>query len=160
MKAKKLPSGSYRVRLSVGKDPNTGKYVYKSFTAETAKEAERLAYEWMYATDKVEPVKSALTLEKALEEFNASKKYVLSPTTYVDYECLRKHAFANIAHVPVSELTSNIIQIWINEQSVQVAPKTIRNRYNYLTAFLKVYRPDLKPNVSLPQKKKAAAKRK
>ena len=37
MKAKKLPSGSYRVRLSVGKDPETGKYVYKSFTADTAK---------------------------------------------------------------------------------------------------------------------------
>ena len=40
--AKKLPSGSYRVRVY---DKNTGKY--KSFTAETKKEAELMAAEWL-----------------------------------------------------------------------------------------------------------------
>ncbi len=40
--AKKLPSGSYRVQLYIGKDAN-GKRQYKSFTADTKKEAEYLA---------------------------------------------------------------------------------------------------------------------
>ena len=40
--AKKLPSGSYRVRAY---DKATGKY--KSFTAKTKKEAELMAAEWL-----------------------------------------------------------------------------------------------------------------
>lgn len=155
MKAKKLPSGSYRVRLSIGKDPVTDKYRYKSFTADTAKEAERLAYEYLYSKNNIENSAAALTLEKAMAEFNENKKYVLSPTTYVDYESLRKHAFDKIKGYSVTELNSTIIQSWVNDQSACVAPKTIRNRYNYLTSLLKVYNPALKLTVALPQKKKA-----
>ena len=39
--AKKLPSGSWRVNLYIGKTPD-GKRQYKSFTADTKKEAEFL----------------------------------------------------------------------------------------------------------------------
>lgn len=155
MKAKKLPSGSYRVRLSVGKDPKTGKYVYKSFTADTAKEAERLAYEYMFQKEKIDKAPVNFTLEKAMEEFNENKKNILSPTTYVGYECIRKQAFKTISDIPVEEITSNVIQVWVNEQSPVVSPKTVRNRYNYLTSVLKVYNSKLKLNVTLPQKKKS-----
>ena len=44
--AKKLPSGSWRVRVYDGKDQN-GKDVYKSFTAPTKKQAEYLAAEYL-----------------------------------------------------------------------------------------------------------------
>ena len=155
MKAKKLPSGSYRVRLSIGKDPVTEKYQYKSFTADTAREAERIANEWLYGKKKEHYEEENILLSKAMERFNESKKYVLSPTTYVDYECLRKHAFESIKNLPVNKLDSTTIQNWVNEQSTSVAPKTIRNRYNYLTSLLKIYCPELKLTVSLPQKKKA-----
>lgn len=154
MKAKKLPSGSYRVRLSAGKDPTTGKYIYKSFTADTAREAERMAYEWEYNKEKIEPVKSELTLQKAMEEFNESKKYVLSPSTVTDYECMRKNAFKSIEHFKLSELTSPVIQVWINEQIPKAAPKTIFNRYSYLLSLLKQYRPETELKVNLPKKKK------
>lgn len=40
--AKKLPNGNYRVRVY---DKSTGKY--KSFTAQTKREAERAAAEWL-----------------------------------------------------------------------------------------------------------------
>lgn len=155
MKAKKLPSGSYRVRISAGKDPKTGKYVYKSFTADTAKEAERMAYEWEFNREKIEIVTSELTLEKAMLEFNESKKYVLSPSTVTDYESLRKNAFESIKHFKLSELTSAVVQVWVNEQMPKVSPKTIFNRYSYLTSLLSQYAPDLKLKVNLPKKKKA-----
>ena len=45
--AKKLPSGSYRVRAY---DKATGKY--KSFTAKTKKEAELMAAEWLNSRSK------------------------------------------------------------------------------------------------------------
>ena len=42
MKARKLPSGNWRVQLYCGKDEN-GKRIVESFTAPTKKEAERMA---------------------------------------------------------------------------------------------------------------------
>ena len=42
MNARKLPSGSWRARLFLGEDEH-GKKHYKSFTAATKREAERLA---------------------------------------------------------------------------------------------------------------------
>ena len=155
MKAKKLPSGSYRVRLSVGKDPKTGKYVYRSFTADTAKEAERLAYEYMFQKEKIDKAPVNFTLEKAMEEFNENKKNILSPTTYVDYESMRNNAFESIKKLPVSEITNNIVQIWVNEQSPKVSPKTIMNRYSFLSSVLKTYNSSLKLDVSLPKKKRS-----
>lgn len=152
MKAKKLPSGSYRVRLSVGKDAQTGKYIYKSFTADTAKEAERMAYEWEYSKT-VETSPQNLTLDNAMEQFNQSKKYILSPTTYANYECLRKNSLADIAVKPIQSINNSFIQNWINYQSLKVTPKTIRNRYAYLCSVLKVFRPELKLDVTLPKKK-------
>lgn len=153
--AKKLPSGSWRCRISVGKDPETGKYTYKSFTAETKKEAERMAYEWVLIKEKIEPVKTALTLQEAMVQFNETKQYVLSPSTMTDYESLRKNAFKSIEHLPLSEITSNVLQVWVNQQVSKVSPKTIYNRYSYLLTLLKEYLPDAKYSVDLPKKKKA-----
>ena len=44
-RAKKLPSGNWRVNLYIGTDPD-GKKRYKSFTAATKKEAEYQAAEY------------------------------------------------------------------------------------------------------------------
>ena len=52
MNAKKLPSGSWSARLFLGEDEN-GKKHYKSFTAATKREAERLALN--YAEERATP---------------------------------------------------------------------------------------------------------
>ena len=52
MNARKLPSGSWRARLFLGEDEN-GKKHYKSFTAATKREAERLALN--YAEERATP---------------------------------------------------------------------------------------------------------
>ncbi len=153
MKAKKLPSGSYRVRLSVGKNPQTGKYSYKSFTADTAKEAERLAYEYMFQKDKIDSSPSNFTLEMAMEEFNESREYTLSPRTVKEYESYRKSAYNEIKEMNLRDINSKIVQLWINSCSVKNSPKTVKNKYAYLTSVLSFYRPDFKLNCTLPKKK-------
>lgn len=50
-KAKRLPSG-WRVRTYIGTDPATRKRKYKSFTAETKEEAERIAAQYMAVVSK------------------------------------------------------------------------------------------------------------
>ena len=153
MKAKKLPSGSYRVRLSVGKDPKTGKYVYKSFTADTAKEAERLAYEYMFQKEKIDKAPVNFTLEKAMEEFNENREYTLSPRTAREYEIYRKGAYNDIKDMYIGDINSKIVQLWINNCSLKNSPKTVKNKYAYLTSVLSFYRPELKLNCALPKKK-------
>lgn len=60
--AKRLPSGSYRVRVY---DKNTGKY--KSFTAETKKAAELAAAEWLIKCQDEE--NQQITFQTAAEEY-------------------------------------------------------------------------------------------
>lgn len=151
MKAKKLPSGSYRVRISAGKDPKTGKYVYKSFTADTAKEAERMAYEWMYLKEKIDVSLNAITLAKAMEDFNESRKYTLSPRTAKEYEGYRKSAYKDIENFTLAEINSKVVQLWVNNLAKISSPKTIKNKYAYLTALLNNY--DIRLKCTLPKKR-------
>ena len=66
--AKRLPSGNWRCLAYVGKDvTKTG---YKSFTAPTKKEAERLALEYEQS---VQPV-PAITVQEAVRQYIASKQ--------------------------------------------------------------------------------------
>ena len=64
-KAKKLPSGNWRVQVFAGTDSN-GKRIMKSFTAETKKEAEFLAAQ--FTARHKEPV-SEMTVGKAIDKY-------------------------------------------------------------------------------------------
>ena len=67
MNARKLPSGSWRARLFLGTDA-AGKKHYKSFTAPTKREAERLALN--YVEENAEPDK--ITFGDALSQNQTS----------------------------------------------------------------------------------------
>ena len=80
MNAKKLPSGSWSARLFLGEDEN-GKKHYKSFTAATKREAERLALN--YAEERATP--DRITFKDALARYIESKSNVFSPSTLRGY---------------------------------------------------------------------------
>lgn len=75
--ARKLPSGSWRVRISAGK--RNGKYIYESFTAPTKREAERMAAEWAMER---ESRPESMTVESAIDKYIMLKEPRLSPSTY------------------------------------------------------------------------------
>ncbi len=68
--AKKLPSGHWRVNLFIGKELD-GKRKYKSFTAETKKEAEFMAAQ--YNLERKENKAHKFTLHEAIERYIESK---------------------------------------------------------------------------------------
>lgn len=150
MKAKKLPSGSYRVRISVGKDPKTGKYVYKSFTADTAKEAERMAYEWIYLKKQEDIL--GITLKDAMFRYNNAKEKVLSPSTMKEYTRYAENKLQDKWEVPISKVDSEMIQHWISEWSRTLSPKSVRNIYGYINIVLKFFNCGQNIKVTLPQK--------
>lgn len=149
--AKKLPSGSYRVNLYIGKDP-TGKRKYKSFTAKTKKEAEYKAAQ--YNLDRKENANYKLTLHDAVGRYIESKRNILSPSTVRGYYDVLDNYCPQLMQMQISDLTQETIQLAINTMAAKYSPKTCRNAHGLISAALRVYRPELTLHTTLPQKTK------
>lgn len=152
MKARKLPSGSWRVNAYVGKDAD-GKQIRKSFTAETKRQAELLANQYL-ATNKQADSYTDMALSEAYQRYIASKDSVLSPSTIRGYKQMARTHFQRLMPCKLSALTQEQIQKAVNVESLSCSPKTLRNNYGLLVAVLKTYCPSLHLNISLPQKEK------
>lgn len=147
--AKKLPSGNWRVNLYIGNDAN-GKRQYKSFTAETKKEAEFLAAQ--YNAFKKEQTDSKLTFRTAAERYIDSKRNVVSPSTIRGYVSILKNNAQDIMPMKICDITQECIQISINKLAMEHSAKTCRNVHGFISAVLGVYRPDFILHTTLPKK--------
>ena len=99
-KAKKLPSGNWRVNQYIKTDKN-GKRIYKSFTASSKKEAEYLASEYLLSNKK--DFKN-IKLSDAISQYIDSKSNVLSPSTIRGYRIMERNAFSDIADINILDL--------------------------------------------------------
>lgn len=148
--ARKLPSGSWRVRQYIGEDA-TGKKIYKSFTASTKKEAEFAAAEYML-TRKEKTAPMQMTVGTALDRYIAARSEVLSPSTIRGYKQARKNRLQGLMSISLNELTQEKIQQEVNEDAKRYTPKTIRNAHGLLSAALGEYCRDMALRTKLPQK--------
>ncbi len=149
-KAKKLPSGNWRVLANKTVD---GKTVRKSFTHENKRQAEHMAAEWLTKLDAMNP--ENITLSEAFERYISSKEKILSPNTVRVYLGITRAHFKGIMHKKIMSLTMEDFQREINISAADSSPKTIRNINGLLSAVLKMFRPDFNLNTSLPQKEPA-----
>ena len=154
MRAKKLPSGSWRVRVFDFTD-SAGKQHYKSFTCSDQSpkgkiKAERMASEYLMTKETTK--RDKITLSEAWDCYVESRSNVLSPTTVREYRQTKKNAFSSLMNKDIYEITQEDVQICINELSKTNAPKTVRNKHGLISAILKMYRPEFILNTKLPQK--------
>ena len=152
-KAKKLPSGNWRVRVFTHTD-SEGKSHYKSFTAPSKKEAEYLASQFYVDKTQVQNC-SDMTLRQAFERMLEVNENILSPSTIRGYSTHLRCHVQSIMGIKLSKLTNDIIQEALSKESERLAPKTIRNISGCLSVVLRRYAPSFKYDVKLPQKKKA-----
>lgn len=149
-KAKKLPSGSWRVQLYVGTDPTTGKRKYKSFTADTKKEAEYLAAQYQMGIEQEK--KSPLTIRQAAEEYIALRSNVLSPWSVNTYSRILRRDLLPLHSVCISDIDQDTVQRFVNIFSIDHSPKTVRSVHGFLSTVLSHYAPSLNLNTKLPGK--------
>ncbi len=149
--AKKLPSGNYRVQLYIGKDAN-GKRQYKSFTADTKKEAEYLAAQ--YNQLNVDICRTEMRLSEAVERYIKSKENILSPSTVRGYYVVLKNYLPELMSTQLKDITAERVQIAFNDFAKSHSPKTCRNAHGLISAALKVNRPELQLTTTLPQKQR------
>lgn len=158
-KAKKLPSGSWRVQVFVGLDEN-GKQIRKSFTAPTKKEAEFLAAEFKARHKEIAKDTSAMTLSEGIDKYIAFKGGTLSPSTVLGYRIIQRNAFKAIMNVKMNKLNVDSIQAAINSEVGEKSPKTISNELTLVKSVLKMYAPHLSLTaLTLPQKEKFEAQK-
>lgn len=158
-KAKKLPSGSWRVQVFVGLDEN-GKQIRKSFTAPTKKEAEFMAAEFQARHKEIAKDSSAMTLSEGIDKYIAFKGGTLSPSTVAGYRVIQRNAFKTIMNTKMNRLTVSGIQAAINAEVGVKSPKTITNEIGLVKSVLKMYAPHLSLDcLTLPQKEKFEAQK-
>lgn len=146
-KAVKLPSGSWYVNVMVG-----GKRL--SITAPTKREAENEAAA-IKSGAKAARFNQSLSVTQALDRYIDSKSAVLSPATIAGYRRIQKNLLKPIAGYPLSNLTQEQVQRWVNQLAKQgKKPKTVSNAHGLLSAVIGAYRPEMVLRTTLPQKVK------
>lgn len=161
--AKKLPSGSWRVQLYVGKGPD-GKRQYLSFTRPTKKEAEYEALQYQLHYKEVSRDATAMTFQEAAEKYIKSKDGVLSPATIRGYDIILRNHLQSLMPLRLNRITPAMVQEAINEESKPYedargrkrtpTPKSVRNIHGFLSAVMRTYHPSLRLDTTLPQKER------
>lgn len=163
MKAKKLPSGSWRCQVYshteeiIQEDGRIKKKrIYESFTCNIPgpkgkRIAEQMAAE--FAAEKEQHgKKSDITLGEATDQYIKNRENVLSPRTIMDYKRIRKNDLKLLEDIQVCRITQKDIQRSINLESLRHSPKTVRNTHGLISAVLGEYRPGFALTTSLPEK--------
>lgn len=154
--AKQLPSGAWRTQVTKTID---GKKIKKSFTvhpkdcegnSKKAKlKSEYLAKEWSL-TEEISEI-HGMTVKQACEQYINDRDKVLSPCTVREYRNTIKH-FDSIASLSVNDIDTPKIQRLINDMSMDVTAKTIKNRISFLLSVLDYAGVDKKFKVRYPQR--------
>lgn len=146
--AKKLPSGSWRVQISIDGERH-------SIVAKTKKEAEKEAAALKAGMKIVKKTASVMTVDSAVRTYIENKSGVLSPSTIAGYGRIRKNLMEIIAHENAYTIDQVKIQRWVNSLvKAGKTPKTVANAHGLLSAVLSGIRPELILRTTLPPKEK------
>lgn len=162
MKAKKLPSGSWRCQVyshteEIAQEDGSikKKRIYKSFTCDDPtpkgrRKCEKMAADWVI--DKENHKICNLTFGEALDQYIESRSSILSPATIREYKRARKADLQDLMGIRIDSITQEQIQKEINKESLSHSPKSVRNMHGLLSAVLRTYRPNFALSTALPKK--------
>ena len=154
-KARKLPSGAYQTRIT---KVINGKKITKSFTVHPKQckgdsrkakaQSELMAREWQISAEDSETY--GIKVRDAMEQFIKDRTKVLSPSTITNYKRLIP-LFDSLADICVDDIKTADIQALVNEWSISVRAKTIKNRVSFLLSSLDYVECDKKFRIRYPK---------
>lgn len=146
--ARKLPSGSWRVRVYDYTDSSGAKH-YRSITASTKKQAEKLAAEYTGSGDRST---ADMTFGECADQFIKRRTPVLSATTIREYTGYTERYLQSVTGIKISRIKQDDIQREVNRLALTLSPKTVRNVHGFISTVLATYRPDMALHTVLPKK--------
>lgn len=155
-KAKKLPSGNWRVQVYSHTEIVDGKpkKILKSFTAPTKKEAEYKAS--LFQMQLNQNRCADVTLAEAMTGYIDSKDGILSPSTILGYRQIQRSYLLELQQEELAKLTNLKIQVALNNERKEkkISPKTMRNIVGLLSATLNLYADGFVLKVTIPEKER------
>lgn len=148
-KIEKLPSGSYRTRVRYTDE--SGKYCSKSFTAPTVKEVKKMVADFLSGKDEKKEQKFLL-LSDAMRQYIQTKQNVLSPSTVRGYTAYSNLYALKLQKKNIYDITQADVQKAVSEEAATHSPKTTRNLHGFISAVIRLYRPEFTLVTTLPQK--------
>lgn len=144
MKAEKLPSGHWRVRVSI-KTPD-GRRSTKSFTAEKKSDALKAA-----SLAKYEPKPETMRVAEACKKFLAVRGKELSPSTLRGYNSTFDNYIDKdpIAVLKLDALGKANVQEWIYRMPDHMSSKTKRNHLGFLLTVVGFFLDDKRIKVKI-----------
>ena len=136
MKAKKLKSGLWSVRVFVGRDEN-GKTKQRTVTGETKTEALRKAALCYAPSD-------SMTVGEACERFLSVRGPELSPATLRGYKgTFRTYIQGRkLFFMRLSDVNTPMLQAWVSEMPKTMTSKTKKNHLGFITAVVRYFNQD------------------
>lgn len=149
MKAKKLPSGNYRVQVVAGYDVK-GKRVVRSFTSDMEWKALKMAQDFKNGVDSGKD--SNMTLRRATEVYIESRRNLIEETTISNYEEILRNKFQLIMDVKIKDLKVIQVQQAVNHDAQRLSAKSVRNAFGLIKSVLKFHECDIHlDNIKLPK---------
>ena len=141
VKPQLLPSGRFRTQVVYGKDEN-GKNLTKSFTADTAWEAIKLAEEFKRLNVDITPTK--ITVKEAVNAYIDSKRNVIAASTLYGYEVAAKNRLQSIQGYFITDLKVIDIQRAINIDAERgLGYKSIKSAYDLIRSAASIFEVEL-----------------
>lgn len=150
MKVERLPSGTYRVVVYLGRT-SEGKRIRKSFTGSDAK---RVLREATVFADEHREIRGSKKLKSAIHKYIESREPVLSPCTIRNYLQVEKYFnenYSDFLDKDIYTLSSADMQNLVNKLAQGHKPKTIRNFIGLISSSLKYSEINM-PYVRLPER--------
>ena len=147
--AKKQKDGTWRIQPCV---TILGEKRRTNIRADSKREAERLAQEWIESQGVQK--KTNITLGEAVEAYIENRRSSFSPSTVRNYFVIRRNAVPLLMDEKIEKITAERVQSEMNAYALTHAPKTARNVHSLISATLKAYAPHIKLNTTLPRKEK------
>lgn len=135
MKAEKLPSGSWRIRVYLGKDEN-GKSITKSVTAKTKAEVFRKAAQYG-----VRIANADLRVGDACQQYLEYRGLELSPSTLRGYYGTYNRYIEpdRIAVIKLEDLKTPTVQEWVARFPREMSSKSKKNHLGFLLAVVSYF---------------------
>ena len=151
MKAVKTKSGKWQVRPVDHYETVNGKrkVVLACITRDSKQEAMRAAYRFL--EEKKRERYRELTVGDAIDRYIESKRGTSSPVTIANYLAYRKKCYSKIENIPLSDVTTEIIQSWASDISKGHQASTVAVRAELLKSALAMFLPEKVFRVKLKQ---------
>lgn len=148
MKIEKLPSGSYRIRKMFDGKLYTATVPYKP------SQQEALTILTNKANNRATETKITGDFEYYAKKYCSIQDNVLSPNTIRSYLGILNNLSSRFKKIHLAILTPADVQEEINDYSKDRSAKSVRNAHAYISAVIKMFRPELVLHTKLPQKVK------